>query len=225
MAVPLQNMLHPFRTVSEFLHGLGDVPPDRVRVVPPIGRATLKDLITVNENKMEPICEWVDGTLVMKARGNYESWLTSIICGQFMEYLFERRLGILLGSSGVLRIQPDLGRSGTLMFVAWTSMPGGQLPPREDSVPELVPDLVLEIRFPSNTPREMERKRKEYFTAGVKHVWEIDPVSESARAYTGVESVREIPKGGTLEAEDVLPGFSLSLEQVFARANRSRGAG
>ena len=73
--------------------------------------------------------------------------------------------------------------------------------------------------------REMARKRGEYFTAGVKHVWEIDPETQSARAYTGVESVRDIPADGALAAEDVLPGFSLSLAQVFARANRTGGAG
>ena len=98
-------------------------------------------------------------------------------------------------------------------------------PPREDRVPEVVPDLVVEVLSASNAPREMARKRGEYFTAGVKHVWEIDPVSQSARAYTGIELVLDIPVGGTLAAEDVLPGFSLSLAAVFARANRTGGAG
>ncbi len=211
-------------TVADFLHQIGDVPPERVRIVPPIGLATLDDLIAVNESKFDPVCEWVDGTLIEKARGNYESWLTCIIGGRFMEYLTEHRLGILLSSTGALRIRPDLARSGTLMFVRWESLPGGRLPPREDRVPEVVPDLVLEVLFPSNTPGEMVRKRRDFFSAGVKHLWEIDPESQSARAYTGVDSMLEIPVGGTLAAENVLPGFSLSLAQVFARANRIGGA-
>lgn len=99
------------------------------------------------------------------------------------------------------------------------------MPPREDPVPEAVPDLVLEVIFPDNTPGEMARKRQDFFTAGVKNVWEIDPVSESARAFTGVETVREIPKGGTLETEDVLPGFQLSLSEVFDLASPTSGAG
>lgn len=213
------------RTVADFLQQLGDVPPERVRIVPPIGLATLDDLIAVNESKFDPICEWVDGSLIEKARGNYESWLTCIISGRFMEYLTEHRIGILLSSTGALRIRPDLARSGTLMFVAWESFPGGRLPPREDRVPEAVPDLVLEVLFPSNTPGEMARKRKEYFTAGVKQVWEIEPIAELARAYSGVDTVRDIPAGGILAADDILPGFALSLAQVFARANRTGGAG
>lgn len=212
-------------TVADLLHALGDIPPERVRVVPPIGQATLEDLIAANESGNGPVCEWVDDTLVEKAVGYFESWVGTIISGQFDRFLETNDLGMFLGEAGVLRILPRVGRAGDVTFVAWTSLPGGKPLPREDNVPEVVPDLVVEVLSANNTPREMERKRGEYFTAGVKHVWEIDPVSESARAYTGVESVREIPKGGTLEAEDVLPGFTLSLEQVFARANRTRGTG
>jgi Uma2 family endonuclease len=213
------------RTVEDLLRDLGDISPNRVRLVPPIGHATLEDLIEANESGDGPICEWVDDTLVEKAVGYFESWVGTIISHRFMDFLETNDLGMLLGEAGVLRILPKVGRAGDVTFVAWTSLPGGKPLPRENKVPEVVPDLVVEVLSASNTLREMERKRGEYFTAGVKHVWEIDPVSESARAYTGVESVREIPKGGTLKAEDVLPGFSLSLEQVFARANRARGAG
>ncbi|MBX3400312.1 MAG: Uma2 family endonuclease [Gemmataceae bacterium] len=212
-------------TVADLLHALGDIPPERVRVVPPIGQATLEDLINANESGDGPVCEWVDDTLVEKAVGYFESWVGTIISHKFMDFLETNDLGMLLGEAGVLRILPKVGRAGDVTFVAWTSLPGGKPLPRENKVPEVVPDLVVEVLSASNTRREMERKRGEYFTAGVKHVWEIDPVSESARAYTGVESVRVISKGGTLAAEDVLPGFTLSLEQLFARANRARGGG
>lgn len=213
------------RTVEDLLRDLGDIPPNRVRVVPPIGEATLEDLIEANESGNGPICEWIEDTLVEKAVGQFESWVGTIISHQFMTYLDSNDLGMLLGEAGVLRILPRIGRAGDVTFVAWSSLPGGKPPPREHKVPEVVPDLVVEVLSASNTPREMERKRGEYFTAGVKHVWEIDPVSQSARAFTGVEAVHEIPADGTLTAEDVLPGFSLSLATVFARANRTGGTG
>jgi Uma2 family endonuclease len=211
-------------TVADLLRDLGDIPPERVRIVPPIGKATLEDLIEANESGIGQVCEWVENTLVEKAEGYFESWLGQIISGQFDRYLEANDIGMLLGEAGVLRILPGIGRAGDVTFIAWSSLPGGK-PPREHKVPEVVPELVVEVLSASNTPREMERKRREYFLAGVKHVWEIDPVSQSARAHTGVEAVHEIPAGGTLAAEEVLPGFSLSLAAVFARANRTGGAG
>lgn len=213
------------RTVEDLLHDLGDIPPSRVRIVPPIGQATLEDLIEVNESETGPICEWVEDTLVEKAVGQYESWIGSIVNGLFLDFIRRNRLGMLLGEAGVVRILPRVGRAADVAFVAWKSLPGGKPPPPEDRVPLLVPDLVVEILSASNTPRERERKRGEYFTAGVKHVWEIDPIAKTARAFTGVESVRDIPLGGTLIAEDVLPGFQLSLTEVFDLASPTSGAG
>lgn len=212
-------------TVADILRDLGDIPPNRVRIVPPIGKATLEDLIEANERGDGPVCEWIDGTLVEKAVGQYESWIGAIVLGQFDRYLEERDAGMLLGEAGVLRILPDIGRAGDVTFVAWTSLPGGKPHPRKNKVPEQVPDLIVEVLSESNTPREMERKRRDYFTAGVKHLWQIDPETQSARAYTGIESFTEIPVGGSLTAEDILPGFSVSLTYVFARAARIRGAG
>ncbi len=212
-------------TVADLLHALGDIPPERVRVVPPIGQATLEDLINANESGDGPVCEWVDDTLVEKAVGQYESWIGSIVNGLFLEFIRGKRLGMLLGEAGVVRILPRVGRAADVAFVAWASMPGGKPPPPEDRVPLMVPDLVVEVLSTSNTRREMERKRGEYFNAGVKHVWEIDPIAKTARAFTGVESVRDIPVGGTLIAEDVLPGFQLSLAEVFDLASPTKSEG
>jgi Uma2 family endonuclease len=211
--------------VADLLRDLGDIPPERVRIFPPIGQATLDDLIEANETSDGPVCEWVEDTLVEKAVGHYESWIGTIVSHLFMNYLKSTGLGMLLGEAGVLRILPRVGRAGDVTFVAWASMPGGKPPPPEDRVPLLVPDLVVEVLSASNTPREMERKRGEYFTAGVKHVWEIDPIAKTARAFSGAESVRDIPVGGTLIAEDVLPGFQLSLTEVFDLSLPTSGAG
>lgn len=213
------------KNVADLLRDLGDIPPERVRIIPPIGTATIEDLIEVNESGDGPICEWVDDTLVEKAVGQYESWIGSIVNGLFLIYIREKRLGMLLGEAGVVRILPRVGRAADVAFIAWKSMPGGKPPSPEDRVPLMVPDLVVEVLSASNTPREMERKRGEYYTAGVKHVWEIDPIAKTARAYTGVNSVRDIPAGGILSAEDVLPGFQLSLTEVFELAAPNVGAG
>jgi Uma2 family endonuclease len=70
----------------------------------------------------------------------------------------------------------------------------------------------------------MERKRREYFQGSARLVWEIDPDTHSARVYTSPDQFQEIGPDGSLDGGDVLPGFTLSLSRLFARAGRQRGA-
>jgi Uma2 family endonuclease len=207
-------------TIADLLERLGNIPPRRVRMDPSPGNATFDDLVLVNEQRNGPICEWVENTLVEKAMGFNESWLAFIIMGQFDAYLLTHDLGMCTAPDGVMKILPDIGRAPDVSFISWKSLPGGKPPPRSEKVPAVVPELVVEVLSESNTPREMGRKREEYFRAGVKWVWEIDPESRSANAYTGQNDVIPVPANGNLSCEEILPGFVLSLQLIFDRAER-----
>lgn len=207
-------------TIGDLLDRLGGIHPDRVRFEPVPGTATLDDLIAVNETRESPVCELIDATLVEKGMGHFEGWITFIILGQFDRYLEQHDIGMVYTPDAVLRILPGVGRAADVAFVSWASLPGGRPPERSDPVPRVVPELVVEVLSRSNTPGEMSRKRGEYFRAGVKRVWEIDPETRGAAAYTSPEAGIAIPPNGTLDADDVMPGFRLSLQAVFDRAER-----
>jgi len=72
----------------------------------------------------------------------------------------------------------------------------------------------------SNTKAEMNRKRQEYFQAGVRLVWEIDPDARTVAVYTGPEQCTTLTQDQTLDGGDVLPGFTLSLRELFAELGR-----
>ena len=208
-------------TLEDLLHRLGDVSPARVRLFPSPGTATLDDLIAHNERPDTRVCEWVDGTLVEKAVGAYESWVGFILGGELYIHLRDQDLGMIYGEAAVLRILPKVGRAPAVAFVAWSSLPGAKPPPRSDRVPSVVPDLVIEILSHSNTPREMARKRTEYFAAGVRVVWEVEPDTRSAMVYTAVDRATPVATDGELDGGTVLPGFRVSLKAVFDRAGRT----
>lgn len=63
----------------------------------------------------------------------------------------------------------------------------------------------------------MDRKLKDYFEAGVRLVWYIDPDTRTAKAYTAPAKWTDIGLDGSLLGEDVLPRFELSLAKLFAR--------
>jgi Uma2 family endonuclease len=206
--------------VADLLHRLGDIPASRVRIDPPPGRATLADLVAVNEQSTGAVCELAEDTLVEKAVGQLESCIGMIVGGELYAYLKAHDIGMLYGEAAVLEILPGIGRAPDVSFLSWKSLPGGKPPPRSDQVPAVVPDLVVEVLSASNAPREMARKRDEYFRAGVKVVWEIDPESRSANVFTGPNTMTPVPADGTLDGGDILPGFTLSLREVFDRAER-----
>jgi Uma2 family endonuclease len=67
-----------------------------------------------------------------------------------------------------------------------------------------------------NTRNEMNRKLREYFQAGVRLVWYVDPDSPTVRTFTSPDAVIELREGDTLDGGDVLPGFTLPLTKHFA---------
>jgi Uma2 family endonuclease len=210
----------PFQTVADLLHALGDVPAWRVRLIPTPGMATEQDLIAANARK-EGLYELVEGTLVEKGMGHYEGRVAHIL-GHFVEdFLEEHDLGICYGVDSELRLPAGMIRLPDLSFVSWDKLPDRLLP--AEAIASLVPDLAVEVLSESNTRREMARKRREYFTAGVRLVWEIDPETETAQVFTAADQPVEVPSDGSLDGGDVLPGFVVSLRRLFERAGRRVG--
>jgi Uma2 family endonuclease len=209
-----------FRTVAELLDQLGGVPPERVLMQPSPGDATEQDVIRLRDHEKR-LCELVDGVLVEKAPGLYESRV-AVVLGHFLEtFLDTRDLGVTYGADGTFRILPRLVRIPDLTFVSWDRLPGHELP--SEPIPDLVPDLAVEVLSVSNTEREMDRKIDEYFRAGVRLVWLIDPPTRTAEVYTAAGESTALTEEDTLDGGAVLPGFTLSLRRLFARAGRQRG--
>jgi Uma2 family endonuclease len=90
----------------------------------------------------------------------------------------------------------------------------------DEPIPQMAPDLVVEVLSPSNTPAEMARKRGEYFRSGVRLLWEIDPRTRTVRVYTSETAVGELSAADTLDGGAVLPGFTLPLAQLFDQLDR-----
>jgi Uma2 family endonuclease len=204
----------PVRTVGDLLRSLGDVPADRVRFTPVPGTATVEDLLR-EENRR---CELIDDTLVEKPMGLRESLLAAFLVELIGPLVRRQNLGILTGADGTYELISGLVRLPDLAFVSWDRLPGRRLP--DEPVPNVVPDLAVEVLSASNTPGEMARKRGEYFRAGVRLMWEIDPRARTARVYTSETAFTDLTANDALNGAPVLPGFTLPLAQLFAELDR-----
>jgi Uma2 family endonuclease len=202
------------RTIRDVLTVLGDIPADRVRMQPHPGAARKDDLFNPDNEH----CELIDGALVEKPMGFRESLLAMLLGKWILDYLQGQPLGIVTGEQGLIELASDTVLAPDVAFISWERLPNRAIP--ENPIPAVVPDLAVEIISPSNTAAEMTRKRQEYFQAGVRLVWEIDPRQRTVTTYTDPHSARTLTSADTLTGADVLPGFKLPLADFFAELDR-----
>ncbi len=207
-------------TMADLQAHLGGIPANRIRLYPPPGYATEADVLEI-EDREDRLCELEDGILVEKPMGWYESILAILVAYKISSYLEDHDLGQVLGADGSLKILPRTVKIPDVSFVSWARFPKERLGRRP--IPELIPDLVVEVLSDPNTKKEMAMKLDRYFKAGVKLVWYIDPESRSASAFTSSSEFVHVEESGELDGGDVLPGFALSLTWLFERADRQSG--
>ena len=206
-------------TFADLQEHLGGIPANRIHLYPTPGTATEADALWLDDHK-DCICELVDGTLVEKDMSYYESILAMFL-GQIMNnYLEKNNWGIVSGPDGQIRLLPAQMRVPDLAFINWNRFPDRKLP--KDRVCRVAPDLAVEILSEGNTRQEMAIKLAEYFEAGTKLVWYIDPRTRSANIDTAVDQVAMIDANGLLEGGEVLPGFQVRLGEIFERAERGQ---
>jgi Uma2 family endonuclease len=204
-------------TLADLLAQLGSIAPARVRFRPLPGAATEQDVLDVQAREGR-LCELVDGVLVEKGMGFLESYLAAVLIEVLRGFVRPRRLGLVTAPDGLVRLAPGLVRMPDVAFVSWARLPGGRVP--HEPIPDVAPDLAVEILSDSNTADEMARKRREYFAAGVRLVWQVAPITRTVEVYTAPEQVTVLHEGDTLDGGAVLPGFALPLREFFAELDQ-----
>ncbi|MGO9913858.1 MAG: Uma2 family endonuclease, partial [Isosphaeraceae bacterium] len=155
-------------TLADLLESLGDIPPRRIRMQPLPGTATEADVLAAHSVDKR-LCELVEGVLVEKPMGYDESRLAAAIIHALIEFLSLHDLGTVAGEAGMMRLMAGLVRIPDVSFVRWE-----RLPVKPGPIPAISPDLAVEVLSESNTPKEMERKLREYFENGTQLVWYFD---------------------------------------------------
>ena len=206
----------PLWTASEVIAHFGDIPIARILTSPPPGQATEADGIELHD-RHDRLCELIDGTLVEKTMGWQESELAVTIARLLGNFVSAHRLGKVLGSDGMVRLEPEQIRIPGVAFIAKQRFAGRTLQP--GAFWELGCDLAVEVISPSNTRREMERKLTDYFAAGVAVAWLVYPKSREVVVYSSPSKSITLRGDDMLESGAILPGFSVPVAQVFAELN------
>jgi len=90
------------------------------------------------------------------------------------------------------------------------------IPRTRASVPDLSPDLIVEVLSPTNTKQEIDQKLAEFFLGGTRLAWVVDPLKKTVAIHRGeVGPAALLTVDDALDGEDVLPGFAMPDAALF----------
>src|SRR5436309_15547944 len=124
--------------------------------------------------------ELVRGRVVyMNVPAPRHGYICANVVGILRPFVIERRLGrVMSNDSGVVtEHDPDTVRGADVAYYSFDRLPPGPLP---EGYLDAVPELVFEVRSPTDRPGNILAKVVEYFAAGVSAVCVLDPGPQTA---------------------------------------------
>lgn len=173
---------------------------------------TADDFLLMPENEG---AELVDGEIVEVPMGSLSSWIGGRLHTFVDMFLLTHNLGWAFPQETGIAIwpaEPRRVRKPDLTYLRRDRLPGDRPP---DGWLTVAPDLVAEVVSPNDLAEDLERKLAEYRGAGIPLIWVIYPATRTAHILGASRQRIELGPAGVLDGEDILPGFTLSLADLF----------
>ncbi len=164
----------------------------------------------------EPSTELVNGHVVRyPVPGCPHGYVVNNVSCILTPFVKANDLGRVFSCDTLIRTKaaPETLRGADVAFVSYKRLPKGPIPEGPLTVP---PELVVEVRSPSDRLSVVTAKAEEYIDAGVQVVVYLDPRNESAAVYSGDDFPQRLHNGDELTLPDLLPGFAVPVKQYFA---------
>lgn len=184
--------------------------PAYVPKMPPLMSAEELLLVNIPDKQVE----LVRGVLVVREPPGFEHGaILARLGGKLIQHVDASDLGlVLLGDPGFkLATDPDTVRGPDIAFIRRERVPH----PAPTGFAAFAPDLVIEIRSPSDRPGDLLSKVGDWLSSGTRLVWVIDPARRVAHVYRQDETQATIGLHDALDGEDVVPGFLCSLDSIL----------
>jgi Uma2 family endonuclease len=155
------------------------------------------------------------GELVIMSPTGGESGIRNIKISALL-YLWTEKdgTGVAFDSSTMFRFPNKAFRSpdgAWIQLSRWNTLTDEE----KRTFPPISPNFVIELRSPSDNPKELREKMQEYINNGVQLGWLIDPITKQVEIYRSNSAPETLSNPRQIEGEDVLPGFILSLDSIL----------
>ena len=176
--------------------------------------STVEDLIAMPDDGKR--YELINGEIVEVGTANRKhTILGTWLLGTLFVYLSTNKIGGQMGGpDGTYRLDAANTRVPDISYLMPAS--AARIPAGSVYCP-FAPDLAVEIKSPSNTPGEMRKLARLYIRSGSKLVWTISYEDKIAHVYRPGQLAVELDEDDELDGDDVLPGFTVKLADLFAQ--------
>jgi len=140
--------------------------------------------------------------------------VTAVVVRLLGDFARAQGLGVVFTADAgfILARSPDTLRGPDAAFVSKTRFDKVGAVPTAFPGP---PDLVVEVLSPSDRAAEVRAKVADYLAAGTSVVWVVDPESQCVTVYRSLLAPRVLAVGDELAGEDILPGFTVRVAELF----------
>ncbi|MEH1850561.1 Uma2 family endonuclease [Nostoc sp.] len=135
--------------------------------------------------------------------------------GQLWLWNRQNKLGKAFNSSTGFKLPNGATRSPDASWVTierWEAL----TPQQRKKFPPLCPDFVVELVSETDDLEDTQAKMREYIQNGLRLGWLINPKNRQVEIYRSNQAVEVLQSPRNLSGEDVLPGFFLDLDPIFA---------
>jgi Uma2 family endonuclease len=172
---------------------------------------TAKDLLEMGE--VGEFSELVDGELVQMSPSFLpEARVVRTTQRLLDNFVHQHRLGEVFGPDLGYELTPHCVRAPDVSFVAAEKAAAYGNP---SGFAKLVPDLAIEVLSPDVKYGYLQRKIRDYFEAGIRLLWVVDPDLQTVTTYHSPLDPRVLTAADTLSGEDVIPDFSCQMADLF----------
>ena len=147
--------------------------------------------------------------------GIYSTYVASELFFLLRLYLQQNPIGhVTVEAMVILDAESNLRRRPDVCFVSherWSA----DRPIPETGDWDVVPDLPIEVISPNDYFTDIHQKIDEYFRAGAREVWLVDPIIRAVRVFVRPEEVTRLTGDAMLKSESILPGFEVQVSKLF----------
>lgn len=152
--------------------------------------------------------------VMMNMPGTRHGYICSNIAIELGIYLRGSPVGrVVSNDSGVVTHRdPDSVRGADVAFYSFARLPQGDVP---TGYPAQPPELVFEVKSPSDTWKDLLTKTAEYLQAGVVNVCVVDPENETVTIYYADKHDVKLEGSATFSLPELLPNFAVPIARFF----------